>query len=978
MPDREDTVASTRAGGRSLLGARPPLLEGRERLGSYEIVRFLGGGGMGEVYEAVDTESGHRLAVKVLPEQALGTESARERFLREGSLAASINHPNSLYVYGTEEIDGLPLIAMELAPGGTLDDRVKADGAMAPLDVARAGLQIAAGLAAAAERGVLHRDVKPSNCFVDRDGTVKVGDFGLSVSKLETEATQLTATGAFLGTPAYASPEQIRGEDVDVRSDIYSVGATMYFLLSGHGIFAEQSGLKLMASILERPVRPLREIRPEVTADLAAVVHRCLQKDPAARFSGYDTLMRALHAVVQAEERTPLRRVRLGAGLVDVLILGVLTSLVGGLTIVSKPDSLTDPAILWPSAVITLLVQILYGGLLEGLWGATPGKAVIGLRVVGPDARPPGVVAGLLRSALFRVPEMILAVPTTLAMIAGRTELSQALSALGGLAFLIFWIPARRANGWQALHDRWSRTRVIRARVRSLRPRFAEAPKPAAEGFTARLGPFLAAEDPHHVSAGSVVPAYDPRLGRHVWIQWHEPGAPAVPDARRELSRSGRLRWLNGKRSGEESWDAFEAVAGLPLRAAAGTPQPWSVVRLWLQDLAEELRAAEIDGTLGVNLQPEHVWITTDGRAALLDVAPPGSSPAARDAVPADTDSVQGFLLRVAELALTGRESADPHGGVPPVPLPIAARELLERLRDRAFPSTDEVTSALRRACSQATEVSRGRRALHYGLSATIPFGIVALTIAAHFVLGLAEERHPEAFQLKRAWRMRESCEKPDRLKSLETFIAGVSPKALETADPVQTGSLQAILLDEDDRKAIREFLETRDPPTEEELAAATEVVAPLLEQNKLRAINLGRTEMAVTAGVLSLGWLAHFLAPLAIVLALAFRGGAVLRILGISVVRGDGRPCGRLRAALRDLLAWSPFFVIWWLTLHGRGGRFPWTIPVGMLSSLARPDIPALAIVFAGVVMVGVLWGILRPAQGPQDRLAGTWLVPR
>jgi serine/threonine protein kinase len=151
------------------------------KYGAYRLVRLLGKGGMGAVYEAEHLETGRRVALKVLG-HSLDSPEARARFLREGRLAASINHPNSVYIYGTEEIEGTPVIAMELVAGGTLQDQVRQEGPLPVTGAVDAILQIIAGLEAAQAAGVLHRDIKPSNCFVDAEGTVKVGDFGLSIS----------------------------------------------------------------------------------------------------------------------------------------------------------------------------------------------------------------------------------------------------------------------------------------------------------------------------------------------------------------------------------------------------------------------------------------------------------------------------------------------------------------------------------------------------------------------------------------------------------------------------------------------------------------------------------------------------------------------------------------------------------------------------------------------------------------------------
>ena len=199
--------------------------------GGYRLLRFLGRGGMGAAFEAEQTSTGRRVALKMLS-QNLESAEIRGRFLREGRLAAGISHPNSLYVFGTEEIDGIPVITMEIADRGTLADQLQENGPLPVPEAVDVVLGLIAGLEAAQAAGVLHRDVKPSNVFVDAEGGVKVGDYGLSVSTVATIDSFATATGVVLGPPAYAAPEQLRGDEVDLRADIYSVGATLYSLLT--------------------------------------------------------------------------------------------------------------------------------------------------------------------------------------------------------------------------------------------------------------------------------------------------------------------------------------------------------------------------------------------------------------------------------------------------------------------------------------------------------------------------------------------------------------------------------------------------------------------------------------------------------------------------------------------------------------------------------------------------------------------------
>jgi hypothetical protein len=185
-------------------GPGAEILEPGAEFGDFWIVKLLGAGGMGRVYEAEDIRAGRRVALKVLS-QSLSNDSDRRRFLREGRLAASINHPNSIYIFGTEEIHRHPIITMEIARGGTLQDRIDRNGPLQPAEAVDAILQVIDGLEAAKAVGVLHRDIKPMNCFVMADGAVKIGDFGLSIPTTPGADSMLTQKGVLLGTPLYAS-----------------------------------------------------------------------------------------------------------------------------------------------------------------------------------------------------------------------------------------------------------------------------------------------------------------------------------------------------------------------------------------------------------------------------------------------------------------------------------------------------------------------------------------------------------------------------------------------------------------------------------------------------------------------------------------------------------------------------------------------------------------------------------------------------
>lgn len=200
--------------------AIPTPQPGQAVIGGYRILNELGRGGMGVVYEAEEETTGRRVAIKLLSSSFRRTDKRVQRFLREGQVAASITHPRSTFIYAAGQEDGQFFIAMELMTGGTIREVVDQLG---PLPIRKAVdfmLDVIDGLEAAHAAGVIHRDVKPSNCFLTADGRVKVGDYGISKSLISDAA--LTQTGAFVGTPQFAAPEQIKAGTIDQRTDIYA------------------------------------------------------------------------------------------------------------------------------------------------------------------------------------------------------------------------------------------------------------------------------------------------------------------------------------------------------------------------------------------------------------------------------------------------------------------------------------------------------------------------------------------------------------------------------------------------------------------------------------------------------------------------------------------------------------------------------------------------------------------------------------
>ncbi|MDQ6801978.1 MAG: protein kinase [Acidobacteriota bacterium] len=262
------------------------------RLGPYEIVAPIGAGGMGEVYRARDTRLSRDVAIKLLPASVANDADTLLRFEREAEAAGTLNHPNLVTIHEFGTHDGAPFIVMELLEGQSLRKKLEEDGARLPVRKAiEYSTQIAQGLASAHEKGVVHRDLKPDNIFVTRDGRVKILDFGLAklstvrrenLTQANTEARQ-TAPGTVLGTVGYMAPEQIRGERVDHRSDLFAFGAILYEMLSGKRAFHGDSAVDTMSAILHDDPPQLGR-NPNISPALDRIVRHCLEKNPEERF----------------------------------------------------------------------------------------------------------------------------------------------------------------------------------------------------------------------------------------------------------------------------------------------------------------------------------------------------------------------------------------------------------------------------------------------------------------------------------------------------------------------------------------------------------------------------------------------------------------------------------------------------------------------------------------------------------------------
>ena len=286
-------------------------------LGPYTILAPLGAGGMGEVYRARDTRLGRDVAIKVLPSDVAQDPARLERFAREARAAAALNHPNILAVHDVSATGHVHYLVSELLEGQTLAERLQASaGALSVRKAVDLAQQIAQGLGAAHARGIVHRDLKPANIFVTSDGRAKILDFGLAKDMAGRTVAGLTTTGAtrepqtdpgqVLGTVGYMAPEQVRGQTLDARADIFPFGAVLYEMLAGRRAFQADTAADTISAILGKDPPDLVSVPEHVIPPaLLRIVARCLEKDPAARFQSAADLAFALQALTSDSGATP-------------------------------------------------------------------------------------------------------------------------------------------------------------------------------------------------------------------------------------------------------------------------------------------------------------------------------------------------------------------------------------------------------------------------------------------------------------------------------------------------------------------------------------------------------------------------------------------------------------------------------------------------------------------------------------------------
>jgi hypothetical protein len=906
-----------------------------ETVGGYRLVRRLGGGGMGAVYEAEEVTSGRHVALKlVLPEFA-GSAETIQRFRQEGRLASALAHPRCVFVLAADEDAGRPYIVMELMPGATLDDLVRQRGPLPVEEAVAKILDVIEGLQEAHGRGLIHRDVKPSNCFLEQSGRVKVGDFGLARSLVQ--EAKLTRTGAFIGTPLYAAPEQIKLETVDAQSDVYSVAATLYFLLTGRAPFQSGDAMATLARIVSDDPPHLRSIRPELPRALDKVVMRGLQRDRRRRWKNLVDMHRALLPFMPARPSAVGLGLRFGAYVFDSILLGILNGGAGTLTVhLSGPFyEVTTPTLI--GYAIAATIHIAYFGTMEGLLGWSLGKRLLRVRVGRiAGTEPPGIGRVLVRTVslylLFNVGGYLanVALVATDSIPRQGSSLSQrqaiivaATGMLSGIWTLIASAltlsTMRSRNGYRGLHEFLSGTRTYQLNWPQLQRRRAVRRGPfefkvtQPLGMPESVGPFTVRGALYWSDAAKTLVAQDLHLDRTVWIRMRPASDPPFDVAQREISRATRIRWVSGGANEASQWDAFLVPTGMPLSALAAGPGrlSWAEFRPMLEDLAEELETACSDGTLPDSLTVDQVWVQPDGRALLLSTPLTGPDVLASADQRTDTERALQLLRTVAVTALEGtaRPIAD-SGDRVRAPVPRHATEMLDRLTGDGTPydTVAELRQNLEATRDRPVAVSRMRR-----------FGHIALLNVLLYL--------PFAGPLMMA------------VVTCIALIGSWQNAPAPTAEPLRGASAVG----------LAGSLDGPGP-----LATATALASTTAEPRLNHFLPIVFIGIVVNLTY----WVAW---------SFLFRGGFSFWWAGIVLRRADGRNAARWQCGLRALLVWGPV-----------GALF-------LLALVVAHFVPAMGWLHLGIWALGalllpayVVLALWNPERALHDRLVGTYLMPQ
>jgi uncharacterized RDD family membrane protein YckC len=719
--------------------------------------------------------------------------------------------------------------------------------------------------------------------------------------------------------------------------------------------------VQLIATILEKAPRAPRELRREIPNDLSRLILRCLSKQASERFESYEELHRALYPYAFPTQSPATLALRFVAGAIDIgLLTMVLPFLAPSLLSFAFPgiiSPLADPDSGLLFYASGLLLSVTYFTVAEGCWGTTLGKMWVGLRVCDCAWNSPGISRAAMRSLIYLVPH----VACLIVFRNGPADHSMRAKAIVDWLYPIFLaVTVRRRNGFATITDLLTKTRVIQRR--------AYQPLDALESAFDSIiyDESLPTIGPYHTvstlsSAGNeeLILGYDAKLRRRVWIRKLSPGVASLSAVSRDAVRPGRLRWLQGKRTHLESWDAYEAASGTALTALLSQPQAWHNVRRWLLDVASELSAVSCDGSIPAEVSLDRIWITDDGGAKLLDFRAPGSF---------SVSPIQPSLLlnQVAISALEGRIASEDEARTrsPRMPIGIRAREVLDELRHVSF---DTVVDQLREVGRQVPSINWLRR-LCLVIGCAAPAVLLSFTT---MVLSWAVMQNQRIdlrdalfiHSLLKHSKAEDGYDATARIEAAEILIA--HQFGGDIRDQEAWNSPSTLSLFSPERRAEAERISSAYPnPNLADVKRARGILKPLVDSDGHFRRGLIK-RVGLETDVIGWGWslfsqVTLFTAALSILAAVLFRGGLLMRALGIAVVKRDGSNASRLRMLWRACVAWSGT-----------------CLAVALGDGVVRGSL-SNAWLWTVVLLFGVtLWSAANRGRSLQDRLAGTWLVP-
>jgi uncharacterized RDD family membrane protein YckC len=803
----------------------------------------------------------------------------------------------------------------------------------------------------------------------------------------------------------------VRGDRLDARTDIYSLAATLYYLLAGKAPFEGGDAASTLARIVADPAPPLRNLRPEISKALERVVLRGLERQRERRWQTMEEFRDALLPFVPGNLSKGGMGIRFGAFLLDYLVTVPLSwitvaVLIWSQLMIIRFDAMQEQQSVWVQ-VLSSLPQALYYAVLEGWFGFSVGKWLLNLRVYRTNSgEPPGLGRGLVRACVFF---LILGIPVHLSqqivtpqaiMRNPLLALLTPLSSLIGVGLVLCTMRAR--NGYRGVHEFLSGTRVVMLPWRKRRKKYRAAVQRSLlrpEGMPGRVGPYAILGALRWSDSEKILVGEDKALARKVWVQLRPPDDPGLSHVRRDVARTTRLRWLASGADAGVHWDAFLAPRGCLLTdaVAAGGRITWTEARPLLEDLTDELLAAHDDGTLPEHLAIEQIWMQPNGHLQLLDVAIADADPGSVDRLEAPGPDVESpdddqrsltLLTKAAVLALEPPTTKrQPGKDRIRAPMPLHAARFLNRLvgTPRPYKSLTDFHDDLVASREQSTEVSRVRRLGHV-LALTL-FLLAGVGCCLFPIIFSPSVRHVVSLdqQIRSAEKTLSALDQNTPLELASQLVqpdgwSRLRGVAQWQSDVALRGRLQQRLVEY--RGEHKLWQDTLHWPGRQ---LAGFVTLPAQTSQALRRdaerilategrSNVGNQEMVAVSLIIICIW-----PVLAAVWAFLWRGGLTYLMTGIVVVRRDGRKAARWQCAWRAFLFWAPLFALqaatilfdywFWKIGDPQVQGFPAWLP--LLASLAFCAPP---LVLVGYIVLA-LWS---PTRSWHDRLAGTLLMPR